>query len=222
MVCRARSSIGLAEQVRFGVRRGPQHKRCAVPGAGIGPHAEASAWRWRPGRRPGLPPLSRIQVARRHMSVFDRPSVPPAHPSTTSPRRDRPASLCCTLAAFPRPEASTWRWLPGRRADLPPVSPIQVPRRHMSLFDRPSAPPAHPSASMPREVDTQAAQEPPPRKRVASTADRLEDVKPRPAERVWHGSLATKPGNAEAPRVTRAIFIWALPPSLCAGCAGVW
>ena len=84
------------------------------------------------------------------MSLFDRPSAPPAHPSTTSPRRDRPASLCCTLAAFPRPEASTWRWRSGRRPDLPPVSSIQVLRRHMSVFDRPSAPLAHPSATSPR------------------------------------------------------------------------
>ena len=29
------------------------------------------------------------------MSPFDRPSAPPAHPSTTSPRRNRPASLPC-------------------------------------------------------------------------------------------------------------------------------
>ena len=35
------------------------------------------------------------------MSLFDRPSAPPTHPSVTSPRRDRPTSLCCTLAAFP-------------------------------------------------------------------------------------------------------------------------
>eukprot|EP01045_Picozoa_sp_COSAG04_P024975 COSAG04_NODE_3203_length_3051_cov_88.951220_4_plen_324_part_00 len=57
------------------------------------PGPEASTWRWRPGRRPDLPPLSSIQVTRRHMSPFDRPAAPPAHPSTTSPRRDRPASL---------------------------------------------------------------------------------------------------------------------------------
>jgi len=50
-------------------------------------------------------------------------------PGAISPPRNRPASLCCTLAAFPGPEASTWRCRPGRRADLPPVSPIQVPRR---------------------------------------------------------------------------------------------
>ena len=30
-------------------------------------------------------------------------------PGAISPPRNRPASLCCTLAAFPGPEASTWR-----------------------------------------------------------------------------------------------------------------
>jgi len=29
------------------------------------------------------------------MSLFDRPSAPPAHPSVTSPRRNRPTCLQC-------------------------------------------------------------------------------------------------------------------------------
>ena len=41
------------------------------------------------------------------MSPFDRPAAPPAHPSTTSPRRDRPASLQCAI--------SVWNY---RRAEL--------------------------------------------------------------------------------------------------------
>jgi len=34
------------------------------------------------------------------MSPFDRPSAPPAHPSTTSPRRNRPASLAAHTRHF--------------------------------------------------------------------------------------------------------------------------
>ena len=64
------------------------------------PRPEASTWRRCSGRRPDLPPASSIQVTRRHMSPFDRPSAPHAHPSTTSPRRNRPASLQCAGLAF--------------------------------------------------------------------------------------------------------------------------
>ena len=35
------------------------------------------------------------------MSPFDRPAAPPAHPSATLPRRNRPASLQCAGLAFP-------------------------------------------------------------------------------------------------------------------------
>ena len=93
------------------------------------------------GRRPG-----------RHLQVqaSGRCAARPQHPTVR--RAGRPNSGATQKAhawqaALPGPEASTWRWRPGRRPDLPPVSPIQVPRRQMSLFDRPSAPPAHPCAS---------------------------------------------------------------------------
>ena len=49
------------------------------------------------------------------MSPFDRPSAPPAHPSNTSPRRNRPASLHRSANRSPTP-APLRRALFRRRA----------------------------------------------------------------------------------------------------------
>ena len=53
------------------------------------------------------------------MSPFDRPAAPPAHPSVTLPRRDRPASLQCVV--FSRRtrwscDLEVWAWAVGQLA----------------------------------------------------------------------------------------------------------
>ena len=59
---------------------------------------------------------------------FDRPANSPAHPSVTSPRRDRPASLRCAGLHF-RSQKLGLEVTRRRRPDLPPLSFIQAPRR---------------------------------------------------------------------------------------------
>ena len=53
------------------------------------------------------------------MSVFDRPSAPPVHPSTTSPRWDRPTSLLCAIATFCR--LGTLQSVPSRTGAFGPA-----------------------------------------------------------------------------------------------------
>ena len=55
------------------------------------------------------------------MSVFDRPSAPPVHPSTTSPRRDRPASLRVRNCHLLQTWCSTLQSVPSRTGAFGPA-----------------------------------------------------------------------------------------------------